>query len=81
VNILFWKASALFLKADKWKSATYDGPEKSGPALERVSTLFSEAVATIDDIPTCRELIDSIIKGAEDMLDNFDFLKSWKEKN
>jgi hypothetical protein len=73
------KASALFLKADKWKSASYEGPEESGPELERVSTLFSEAVATINEIPTCQELIDSIVKGAEDLLDNFEFLKSWKQ--
>jgi len=74
------KATALFLKSDKWKSAAYKGPERSGEDLERVSTLFSEAVAAIDDIPTCKELIDSIIKGAEEMLDSFEFLKSWMQE-
>ena len=73
------KASALFLKSDKWKAASYEGPEESGAELERVSTLFSEAVATIEHIPTCEELIKGIVKGAEDLLDSFEFLKSWKQ--
>jgi len=74
------KASALFLKEDKWKTATYNGPEDSGEDLELVSNLWSEAVASIEDIPTCKELIDRMIGEAEEMLDSYDFLKSWMEE-
>lgn len=74
------KASALFLKEDKWKTAAYQGPEESGDRLERMSTFWSEAVAVVDDIPTCKELIERIVKEAEGMLDTFDWLSSWMEK-
>jgi len=73
------KATALFLKMDKWKSAEYKGPEDSGADLELMSNLWSEAVAVIDDIPTCKELVEKIAKEAEDMLDDFNWLKSWME--
>jgi len=71
------KATALFLKDDRWKSAAYRGPEDSGEELEIMSTLWSEAVAVIDDIPTCKELVDRIVNEAEHMLDNLEFIKSW----
>jgi len=71
------KATALFLKMDKWKSAEYKGPEDSGEDLELMSNLWSEAVAVIDDIPTCKELVENMVTEAETMLDGFDFLKSW----
>ncbi len=73
------KATALFLKDDKWKAAEYKGPEDSGEDLEIMSTLWSEAVAVIDDIPTCKELIERIVTEAEEMLDRFDWLRSWME--
>jgi NAD(P)H-dependent flavin oxidoreductase YrpB (nitropropane dioxygenase family) len=73
------KATALFLKEDKWKAAAYRGTEDSGEELETMSTLWSEAVASIDDIPTCKELINRIVSEAERILDGFDFLKSWLE--
>ncbi len=75
------KATALFLKDDKWKSRAYLGPEESGEELEMSSTLWSEAVAFIDDIPTCKELIERIVTGAEKLLDSYDFLVSWKNKS
>jgi NAD(P)H-dependent flavin oxidoreductase YrpB (nitropropane dioxygenase family) len=73
------KATALFLKEDKWKSAAYKGPEDSGEDLEIMSNLWSEAIAVVDDIPTCKELIERIVREAEEMLDRFDWLKSWME--
>jgi len=72
------KATALFLKDDKWKAAEYRGPEESGEDLEISSTLWSEAVAVIDDIPTCKELIDRMVLEAEEMLDSYHFLESWR---
>jgi len=73
------KATALFLKEEKWWQAEYKGPEDSGEELEMMSQLWSLAVATIDDIPTCKELIARIVKEAEEMLDSFEWLKSWME--
>ena len=73
------KATALFLKEDKWKGAAYRGPEDHGEDLELMSNFWSEAVAVIDDIPTCKELVDRIIEEAEEMLDSFGWLKSWTE--
>ena len=72
------KHSALFLKEKGWKDAIYSGVEE-GEEKEWMSSLVSEAVAVIDDIPTCAELVDRIIKEAEVMLDGFEFLKSWRE--
>jgi len=73
------KHSALFLKDTGWKNATYDGPEDSGEEKEKMSSFVSEAVAVVEDVPTCKELIEGIVKEAEEMLDNFKFLKSWKK--
>ena len=73
------KPSALFLNDQEWKNVSYDGPEDSGEAKEFISQVISEAVAVIDDIPTCQELIEGIISKGEQMLENFKFLKFWKE--
>jgi len=73
------KATALFLKEDKWKAAEYKGPEDSGEDLELMSNLWSEAVATVDDIPTCKELVDRTMREAEEMMDSFGWLKSWMD--
>ena len=57
------------------ESATFDNPaqrEESASQLPAVSL----AVAVIDHVPTVKELIDSIIHGAEEILDSWQFLKT-----
>jgi len=57
------------------ESATFDTPaqrEESASQLPAVSL----AVAVIDHVPTVKELIDSIIHGAEEILDSWQFLKT-----
>ena len=49
------------------------------PAWEEIMVKLprvSLAVATIDHIPTVKELIDSIVHGAEEVLDSWQFLKT-----
>ena len=57
------------------ESATFDRPlqrEESASKLPAVSL----AVAVIEHVPTVKELIDSIIHGAEEILDSWQFLKT-----
>ena len=56
------------------ESATFDSPpgEESPSQLPAVSL----AVAVIDHVPTVKELIDSIVQGAEEILDSWQFLKT-----
>lgn len=61
----------VMLKADDWKLA----PEMWKEDYERLSGMMSFAVTYIDRIPTVKEFIDSIIKGAEDILGSWQFLK------
>jgi len=49
------------------------------PAWEKIMSELprvSLAVAVIDHVPTVKELIDSIIHGAEEILDSWQFLKT-----
>ncbi len=56
-----------------WKSGT---DETSQEAETLPSRLGSLAVAVIDHVPTVKELVDSIIHGAEELLDSWQFLKT-----
>lgn len=49
------------------------GEEQSEEKLSRVGSL---AVGAINDIPTVKEFIDSIIREAEEILDSWEFLKT-----
>ena len=63
----------VMLKETGWKDVPVMWAESS---VQYLSGLQSMSVATIDDIPTCKELIDSIIHGAEEILDSWEFLKT-----
>ena len=41
-----------------------------------VTRVGSLAVGAIDKVSTCQELVDSIIRGAEEILDSWEFLKT-----
>jgi nitronate monooxygenase len=43
---------------------------------DRIKGPYSFACAHIDSIPTCQELVDRIIREAEEILDGWDFLKT-----
>ncbi|MFC2005979.1 NAD(P)H-dependent flavin oxidoreductase [Chloroflexota bacterium] len=47
--------------------------ESPGPEPTKVGSL---AVGVIDRVPTAKELIDSIVHGAEELLDSYQFLKT-----
>ena len=69
------------LKDANWREAAgYDSPPSrpSSPAdtLEPGLRMVSFTVAVIDHVPTVKELIDSIIHGAEEILDSWQFLKT-----
>jgi nitronate monooxygenase len=64
----------VMLKHDDWKLA----PEMWREEYERLSSLMSFAVAYIDHIPTVKEFVEGIIKGAEDILASWEFLKDIK---
>lgn len=59
------------LKDPDWKS-----PRRRGTDVEEIEhlRLVSLAAAFVDGIPTVKELIDSIIRDAEGLLDGYDFL-------
>lgn len=61
----------VMLKHDDWMLA----PEMWNEDYDRLSSLMSFAVTYIDRIPTVKEFVDSIIKGAEDILASWRFLK------
>ena len=43
---------------------------------ERIKGPYSFACAYIDNIPTCKELVERIIREAEEILDSWEFLKT-----
>ncbi|MDO8686954.1 MAG: hypothetical protein Q7K41_00010, partial [Dehalococcoidales bacterium] len=51
-------------------------PRDTSDAPARDSNAGSLAVGVIDSVPTVKELIDSIIRGAEEILDSWQFLKT-----
>ena len=55
------------------RSGGYDGSRRGKSRSERVGSL---AVGAIDHVLTVRELVDSIIQGAETILDSWQFLKT-----
>ncbi|MFC1916931.1 NAD(P)H-dependent flavin oxidoreductase, partial [Chloroflexota bacterium] len=61
------------LKDPDWRNITGSSAEPSVPEL---SKLMSLAVGVIDRVGTAKELIDSIIHGAEELLDSWQFLKT-----
>jgi nitronate monooxygenase len=69
------KLERVMLKETGWKDAPlmYD---MSHNHFEYMSGMHSMSVATIDSIPTCKELVDSIVHGAEEILDRLEFLKT-----
>jgi len=42
----------------------------------RIKGPYSFACAYIDDIPTCKELVERIVTEAEELLDSWQFLKT-----
>ena len=62
----------VMLKQQDWKVA----PEMWQEDYERISGLMSFAVAYIDRIPTVKEFVEGIIRGAEDILKSWQFLKA-----
>jgi NAD(P)H-dependent flavin oxidoreductase YrpB (nitropropane dioxygenase family) len=65
------------LKETNWREATdlVSDDFITGRSDQEWSRLGSLAVAVIDRIPTVKEFIDSIIQGAEELLDSWQFLK------
>ncbi len=61
----------VMLKKDDWKLA----PAMWNEDYDRLSGLMSFAVTYIEKIPTVKEFVDSIIRGAEDILASWQFLK------
>ncbi len=61
------------LKDPDWKDTNVGVSEPNVPALGR---LVSLAVGVIDGVPTVKELIDNIIRDAEELLDSYEFLKT-----
>lgn len=57
-----------------WRQAA-DEPPTPRPRVGR-SRVGSLAVGVIDHIPTVKELVDSIIRGAEEILNSWEFLKT-----
>ena len=51
----------------------WDATDGSESDVTRVGSL---AVGAIDQVSTCKELVDSIIQGAEEILDSWEFLKT-----
>lgn len=70
------------LKDENWRDAAgYNAPQTasgSGQAasLDAGLRMVSLAVAFIDHVPTVKELIDNIIREAEEVLDRWEFLKT-----
>lgn len=61
------------LKEDEWlKPDNYTDEDRE----KDLSKLASFAVATIDRVMPVKEFVDSIIKGAEELLDSYEFLKT-----
>jgi nitronate monooxygenase len=61
----------VMLKHDDWELA----PEMWREDYDRLSGLMSFAVAYIDRIPTVKEFVEGIIRGAEDILARWQFLR------
>lgn len=71
------------LKDENWREAAgYNAPPRESEianqpeALEAGLRMVSLAVAVIDHIPTVKELINNIIREAEEILDRWEFLKT-----
>jgi NAD(P)H-dependent flavin oxidoreductase YrpB (nitropropane dioxygenase family) len=71
------------LKDENWREAAgYNAPPRESEiasqpaALEAGLRMVSLAVAVIDHVPTVKELIDNIIREAEQILDRWEFLKT-----
>lgn len=60
------------LKDPNWRGTSSSTPDTLDPRLRMVSF----AVGVIDHVPTVKEFIDSIIQGAEEILDSWQFLKT-----
>lgn len=61
----------VMLKHDDWMLA----PEMWNEDYDRISSLMSFAVTYIDRIPTVREFVDGIVRGAGDILDRWQTLR------
>jgi nitronate monooxygenase len=61
----------VMLKHDDWELA----PEMWNEDYERLSSLMSFAATYVDHIPTVKELVEGIIKGAEEIIAKWEFLK------
>jgi len=73
------KVVAVNKKEENWKDAApREWAEDTEEATANWATLISQAVAVIDDFPTCKELIERMIKQAEEQLDSLEFLKALK---
>lgn len=77
---------SVHLKEDRWKDTRpmWERAESSAEGMDqeirdqnnRVKGPYSFACAYIDDIVTCKELVERIIREAEEILDNCQFLKN-----
>jgi hypothetical protein len=70
------------LKDENWREAAgYNTPTgneimNQSTALDAGLRMVSLAVAVIDHVPTVKELIDNIVREAEEILDRWEFLKT-----
>jgi NAD(P)H-dependent flavin oxidoreductase YrpB (nitropropane dioxygenase family) len=62
----------VMLKHSDWEVA----PEMWNEDYDRLSSLMSFAATYVDEIPTVKDFIDSIINGAEEIISSWEFLKS-----
>jgi len=64
------------LTLDEWVSMLRSAALEAPGADDTISRLppVSLAVSAIDRVPTVKELVDSIIHGAEEILDSWQFL-------
>jgi NAD(P)H-dependent flavin oxidoreductase YrpB (nitropropane dioxygenase family) len=77
---------AVHLKHKKWKEvrpmwemaeSLVEGKDKDLEMLgDRIKGPYSFACAYIDHIPTCKELVERIIREAEEALDSWEFLRT-----
>ena len=77
---------AVHLKHSKWKETgpmwemaenlTKEQAANFEMMGERIKGPYSFACAYIDNIPTCKELVERIIREAEEILDSWEFLKT-----
>ena len=61
----------VMLKHDDWEIA----PEMWNEDYDRLSSMMSFGVTYVDNIPTVKEFVDNIIEGADNIINDWEFLK------